>query len=54
MAKTRSPINLTGVDWTRPCVDLIDEVTDRLIVEAGLSWEAAIEKADRIVMERLQ
>jgi hypothetical protein len=56
-AAAPSPLGafLKRLDFTGPCVDLIDDVTDWLMEHRPhLSYEECAERADRIVMGRLK
>jgi len=43
---------IATADFTRPAVELIDELTE-VLQDAGSSYENAVARADRIVTARL-
>lgn len=45
---------LNQLDWTDPCIDLIDAVTEWLMSNRpAMSYEECCDRADAIVMARL-
>lgn len=50
--KTTIAAAAEGLDWTAPCIDLMDELTDRLVA-GGWTFEDATYRADGYVMARL-